>query len=70
MIEPLIPWTSSGIFMATTLGVPTLAYLPWAVQCYTGIVFAMVWAVTGKGIKYLKDYQHEERVEVNDDVTV
>lgn len=61
VIEPLIPWTSAGIFMATTLGVPTLSYLPWAVQCYTGIIFAMIWAVTGKGIKYLNSSQtHQE----------
>ncbi|MGF1727669.1 Na+/H+ antiporter NhaC [Photobacterium nomapromontoriensis] len=55
IIEPLVPWTSAGIFMASTLGVATLDYLPWAVQCYTGIIFAMVWAMTGKGIKYLND---------------
>ncbi|MBD1567321.1 Na+/H+ antiporter NhaC [Vibrio sp. SA48] len=61
VIEPLIPWTSAGIFMATTLGVPTLSYLPWAVQCYTGIIFAMIWAVTDKGIKYLNSSQtHQE----------
>src|SRR5690606_38358902 len=29
--EPLMPWTVSAVFMATTLGVPTLQYAPWAV---------------------------------------
>ena len=70
VIEPLIPWTSAGIFMATTLGVPTLSYLPWAVQCYTGIIFAMIWAVTGKGIKYLKEAENEEYAGVENNVTV
>ncbi len=26
-----MPWTVSAIFMATTLGVPTIEYLPWAI---------------------------------------
>ncbi|MGH7519579.1 MAG: Na+/H+ antiporter NhaC family protein [Gemmatimonadales bacterium] len=29
--EPLMPWTVSAVYMATTLGVSTLAYAPWAV---------------------------------------
>ena len=36
--------------MATTLGVPTLSYLPWACLNYTGIIFALIWAATGIGI--------------------
>ena len=50
VIEPLIPWTSAGLFMAMTLGVPTLEYLPWAVLCYTGVLFALIYAATGFGI--------------------
>lgn len=50
VIEPLVPWTNAGVFMAATLGVSTLDYLPWAVQNYSGIFFAMIWASTGIGI--------------------
>ncbi|PKH19350.1 Na+/H+ antiporter NhaC [Enterobacterales bacterium CwR94] len=50
VIEPLIPWTAAGIFMASTLGVNTLELLPWAVQCYAGIIFALICAFTGLGI--------------------
>ncbi|UVI39568.1 Na+/H+ antiporter NhaC family protein [Qipengyuania spongiae] len=32
--EPLMPWTVSAVFMASTLGVPTLAYAPWALFCW------------------------------------
>jgi Na+:H+ antiporter, NhaC family len=32
--EPLMPWTVSAVFMATTLGVPTIAYAPWAIFCW------------------------------------
>lgn len=45
--EPLVPWTAAGVYMATTLGVPTLQYLPWAVLCYLGLVFAIIWGYTG-----------------------
>jgi NhaC family Na+:H+ antiporter len=40
--EPLMPWTVSAVFMATTLGVPTLQYAPWAVFCYGGPFFSLL----------------------------
>jgi len=53
--EPLMPWTVSAIFMATTLGVPTTQYAPWAVFCYGGPFFSLLIAAlyrrTGFGIK-------------------
>lgn len=55
--EPLMPWTVSAIFMATTLGVPTAQYAPWAVFCYGGPIFSLLIAATyrrtGFGIKPL-----------------
>ncbi len=30
LTTPLIPWTTAGAFFATTLGVNTLEYIPWA----------------------------------------
>lgn len=36
--------------MATTLGVSTLDLLPWAVQCYSAIFFALIYGFTGFGI--------------------
>jgi len=57
IVEPLLPWTVSAIFMATTLGVPTVDYLPWAVFCYGGPIFSLAWALastrTTVGIKRL-----------------
>ena len=41
--------------MAATLGVETLDYLPWAVLCYTGFLFAILWGYTGFGIAKLSD---------------
>jgi NhaC family Na+:H+ antiporter len=61
--EPLMPWTVSAIFMATTLGVPTLAYAPWALFCMTGWIFSLLIAATyarsGFGLKPLKQTNHE-----------
>ncbi|WP_156285774.1 Na+/H+ antiporter NhaC [Oceanivirga salmonicida] len=68
VIEPLVPWTAAGVYMATTLGVPTLEYLPWAILCYSGIIFAIIWGYTGKFIAKLdendeiyQDYLKEEK---------
>lgn len=40
VIVPLVPWSAAGAYMASTLGVSTMEYLPWAVLNYTGIIFA------------------------------
>ena len=50
VVVPLVPWSMAGVFMAGTLGVPTLTYLPWAVMCYLGMVFALVYGYTGFAI--------------------
>lgn len=46
LVEPLMPWTVSAVFMATTLGVPTLDYLPWALFCIGGPIFSLLLAAT------------------------
>ena len=59
IVEPLLPWTVSGLFMATTLGVPTLDLLPWAVFCYGGPIVSLLLAAgfdrTGFGLRRLED---------------
>lgn len=50
VIVPLVPWSIAGVFMAGTLGVSTLAYLPWAIMCYTGFIFALIYGFTGIAI--------------------
>ena len=55
VIEPLIPWTMAGLFMSETLGVTTLEYLPYAIVCYTGLVFAIIWGFTGITIAKIED---------------
>ncbi|QTJ58804.1 Na+/H+ antiporter NhaC [Dolosigranulum pigrum] len=49
-VECLIPWTAAGAYMAATLGVPTLNYLPFSILNYSGIFLSLIWAATGIGI--------------------
>ena len=67
VVEPITPWTAAGVYMATTLGVSTLEYLPWAIICYTGVIFAVIWGFTGIGIKKItKDSEYyDEYVALN-----
>lgn len=51
--EPILPWTSAGAYMAGTLGVATLSYMPWAVCNWIAIGFALLWGATGIGIARL-----------------
>lgn len=66
VIEPLIPWTNAGVFMAATLGVSTLDYLPWAIQNYSGVIFAMIWAYSGIGIAKLKTAKNADEIQAQD----
>ena len=63
VVVPLIPWSAAGAYMASTLGVETLDYLPWAILCYTGWIFAIIWGFTGFGIAKLDD--EKEKGELN-----
>lgn len=47
MIENLVPWTPSGIFMASTLGISSLQYAPYQFLSLINIVIAYVFALTG-----------------------
>lgn len=55
VIEPLVPWTAAGAYMAATLGVATLEYLPWAVFNYLGLVFAIIYGFTNTFIPKLSE---------------
>ena len=43
LINPLIPWGVSGAFFAQTLGVPVLAFLPFAFFLYLSPVFTIIY---------------------------
>jgi NhaC family Na+:H+ antiporter len=43
----LVPWNSCGAFLAATLGVPTLSFLPYAVFNFASPLLAIALAYTG-----------------------
>ena len=55
MIETLIPWHASTLFVVATLGVPLADYWHWQLLTLINIVVAPLLAVTGIGCFYKKD---------------
>lgn len=45
--SPLIPWNMGGGFVASTIGVPTLVYAPFAFACWLSPLFGLLWGLTG-----------------------
>ena len=53
--SPLVPWNTCGAYMAATLGVPTLAYLPFCFFNLVNPVLAAGYAFAGFKIEPLRD---------------
>jgi len=47
MMENLVPWTPSGVFMGVTLGVSALEYAPYQFISLINILLAYIFAFTG-----------------------
>lgn len=50
VINPLIPYGISGVFLTTVLGVDTLSYLPFAIFCWLCPILTVIYGFTGIGI--------------------
>lgn len=48
VVNPLVPWSVCGIFIADALGVPVLAYLPFAFFSLLSPVLTILFGLTGK----------------------
>ncbi len=55
MTSALVPWNTCGAFMAATLGVPTLAYLPYAFLNLLNPVIAIIYGITNFKIVPLEE---------------
>lgn len=51
VVIPLIPWSAGGAYTTSVLGVATLDYFPWAILCYSGFIFAIIFGFLGFGLK-------------------
>ena len=47
LTSALIPWNTCGAYMAVALGVPTIAYLPYAVLNYTIPLISLAYGFLG-----------------------
>ena len=43
MTANLVPWNSGGAYQAATLGVPTIAYLPFNFFCWISPIVSMLY---------------------------
>ncbi|MER2008391.1 MAG: Na+/H+ antiporter NhaC [Psychrobacillus sp.] len=60
----LLPWTASGVFTATTLGVPTLTYLPFCFLAMLTPLFTFLYGLTGFSMKEEKKQPKHSTKEV------
>ena len=64
--SPLVPWNSCGAFMAATLGVPTLAYLPFAIFNIASPLLSVLWGMTGfKIAREARAGMHEDETDAS-----
>lgn len=52
LIEPLLPWTTTGIYMQTTLGVPYASFIPYMFMNFINFIISPLLAITGIGCFY------------------
>jgi len=50
MIETVVPWTPSAVFMVSTLGASYAAYAPWQLLTLANLVVAPLFAILGIGL--------------------
>ena len=60
MTSPLVPWNTCGAFMAATLGVATIDYLPFAFLCLISPVIAIIYGFLNIKIERLPYFELED----------
>ncbi|GGC73567.1 Na+/H+ antiporter NhaC [Thalassobacillus devorans] len=50
VINPLVPWSVCGVFLADVLGVAVIDYLPFAFFCLLSPILTIIYGLTGKTI--------------------
>ncbi len=54
-LAPLVPWATTGAYVASTLGVGNMSLAPFAPMLWLSIVISVVMGITGIGMAKLKD---------------
>ena len=60
LTSPLVPWNTCGAFMASTLGVATFAYLPFALFNLINPFVSLIYGITGFTIQSIEEGDEEE----------
>ncbi|MBX3173217.1 MAG: Na+/H+ antiporter NhaC [Gemmatimonadaceae bacterium] len=60
LTSPLVPWNTCGAFMATTLGVATMAYAPYAFFNLLNPLVAAIYGFTGFSIRQMSEAERAE----------
>lgn len=60
VVNPLVPWSVCGVFIASVLGVPTLSYLPFAFFCLLCPLLTIFFGITGKTLTYIEAEKEKE----------
>lgn len=64
---PMVPWSDGGVFMAATLGVATLAYIPFFWYGFLVIIITLIYGYFGLFILDKDDYEKEQDDESTED---
>jgi len=59
LTSPLVPWNTCGAYMAATLGVATIAYLPF---CFLNLINPVVAILYGLGDFKIEHYAEDEEI--------
>ena len=54
-LAPLVPWATTGAYVASTLGVDNMSLAPFAPMLWLSIIISVVMGLTGIGMAKLKD---------------
>lgn len=54
-LAPLVPWSTTGSYTASTLGVANMAFLPFAPMLWLSIVLSALISLTGVGLARISD---------------
>ena len=52
VVNPLVPWSVCGVFIASVLDVSTLSYLPFTFFCLLSPIITIILGVSGKTLTY------------------
>lgn len=53
VVNPLVPWSVCGIFIASVLNIPTMTYLPFTFFCLLGPILTIAFGWSGKTLTKL-----------------